>query len=371
MKKKLAIYPYDIELAPLIRHAEMMDEYTVAEIIAPKGWGYTDKDAGVVDGGSLTGYKVGNNFEERIMNCDAVLFSNPANKINFDKLIFPKMIKTIEKGKDVISLADLDPVNTMEIKALCVTREAGFIDYSAGEVYGGGMINDESLLQTEAPVIFILGLGDYTHKFEIQLVLREKIISAGYSVSQIGSRTWSELLGFHPFPRFMFSDSISESRKITGFNRFVKNIERTENPDVILIGIPGGIMPLNDNFTNKFGITAFEVSQAITPDCALLSVYYDDYTRDYFSSLSESLRHKLGFDIDCFHIANNKIDWNSTIMSNKLFYLPFHVSFIEKRKKDYADYPVPLFNVLIPDDGPVMADFLIQKLVKYAETNYL
>lgn len=60
------------------------------------------------------------------------------------------------------------------------------------------------------------------------------------------------MLGFYSFPSFMYDSNISEVNKVLMFNRFVRKIEKVEAPDIIIIGIPGGIMPYNRQFTRAF-----------------------------------------------------------------------------------------------------------------------
>jgi hypothetical protein len=49
------------------------------------------------------------------------------------------------------------------------------------------------------------------------------------------------------------------------------------------------------------------ISQAVIPDFSVVSVYYEDYETKYFDMLSKSIRYKLGFEVDCFNIANNQL----------------------------------------------------------------
>jgi peptide maturation system protein (TIGR04066 family) len=160
---------------------------------------------------------------------------------------------------------------------------------------------DDLTLDIDTPVIFVLGTGERTNKFEIQLALRENMMKMGYKASQVGTREYCELLGFHSFPRFMFGNGISEISKIASFNRFIKSLERDECPDVIIIGVPRGIMPFNNRLPNGYGILAYEVSQAVTPDS---TVYSDTGSNaetgliDFIASLGEPDKNLIYLDDD-------------------------------------------------------------------------
>ena len=45
----------------------------------------------------------------------------------------------------------------------------------------------------------------------------------------------------------MYDEGVSEKKKILMYNHYLKWIEQSEKPDVILVGIPGGIMPDSKN----------------------------------------------------------------------------------------------------------------------------
>lgn len=130
-----------------------------------------------------------------------------------------------------------------------------------------------------------MGVTNKACKFEIQLSIRENLQSKGYKISQIGSRNYCEFLGFHSFPGFMYNRNLSESEKIILFNNYIKRLENDENPDLIVIGIPGGIMKRNDTFTSYFGIFAYEISQAVTPDYVICSTQYQDFKHEYLFGL--------------------------------------------------------------------------------------
>lgn len=62
------------------------------------------------------------------------------------------------------------------------------------------------------PVIMVAGMHELTHKFKIQLEIRQYFQELGYSVSHISSKKIGAVLGAHSFPQFMF-DEIAENKK--------------------------------------------------------------------------------------------------------------------------------------------------------------
>lgn len=227
-------------------------------------------------------------------------------------------------------------------------------------------IISESIIKISTPIIFVLGVAQKTQKFEIQLALREKFINEGYKVSQIGSRRYSEFLGFHSFPDFMYNHSIGEINKIVLFNRLIAQIEMEEKPDVIIIGIPGGVMKLNNIMTNKFGVFSYEISQAVTPDVAIFSTFYEDYTPEYFMRINNSIKYKLGYEVDCFNLANVQFDWDNAHEVQRPVYLTLSSKFIDEKIESFKQGDVPLFNVLNESDTENMFRFIVDKLSDYS-----
>ena len=78
----------------------------------------------------------------------------------------------------------------------------------------------------------------------------------------IGSKNFSKIFDCYQFPTFMFRN-ISEREKILAFQGYIRNIEKDEEPDIIIIGVPGGMMPFNEKFPGNFGITLYEVMLAV------------------------------------------------------------------------------------------------------------
>lgn len=362
---RLAVYPFDMEFMPVLRHKEFLDGYRITGLASPNGWGLCGKDAGYADGGSEIGILVNDRFEDLFDKCDTVMFVPHECKMDFVKNIYPKIVSAIKAKKDIICSIEL-PENILdEISGMCKKNEVCF-KYNNKKLSKELSVQYEIITQICTPVVFVLGIGEKTHKFHIQLSLRESFLRKGYKVSQVGSRQDCELLGFHSFPDFMFKD-INESKKVVMFNHYIKSIEMSERPDVIIIGIPGGIMPFNNQFTNRFGILPYTVSQAVTPDATIFSALYNDYKEEYFTVLRKSVKYKLGFDLSCFNLANLQLDLNTSKEQNRITYTNLDFGFINKRKMKYEALVTPVYNVLDRKDSVIMADYIIEKLVGYAE----
>jgi peptide maturation system protein (TIGR04066 family) len=310
------------------------------------------------------GYQEANSILRKIIDSTRI-------RLEFEKYILPKVIKTIEAGKDIIFTLFLKGDILKTISKECDAHGVNFKYYNyidTQEAFQAIAYEHEYIYDIDAPVIFVLGTGERTNKFEIQLALREGIAGMGYKISQVGTRAYCGLLGFHSFPRFMYSNTISETNKVVLFNHFIKKLEKDEGPDVIIIGVPGGVMPFNNRLPNRFGILAYEVSQAVTPDTAAFSCYYADYYPDYFSKMAEALKYRLGCKVDCYNMSNIMFDWTDSKNLNRPIYSSVNSSFVNQKIRNYQRLATPVFNVSSSDGAAGMAEYLISRLAEYGET---
>lgn len=369
MRKKLIIFPFDSQVSPIVRHKSLLENMDIVGVVSPKGWGYDGQDAGRIGRGTALGLEVTSDFDAALDLCDTVYFTESYKTIDLDIFVYPKIFKAIEKGKNIICSVPIENSVYDEISAACKNTGVDFKYYNSLKYldkYNFQESLPEKLLIIKTPVIFIAGLGENVHKFEVQLALRENFLDIGYRVSQIGSRNFCELLEFHSFPAFMYSKGLSESDKILLFNRFVKQIESNEKPEIILIGIPGGIMPLSEKFTCKFGITAFEVSQALKPDAAVLCTYYENET-SYFNEISKAVRYKFGFPVDCHVLSNIMIDYDKSKRMNKMSISTVDCGFINEKITSYTGLNEPVYNILDKDNMQAMSKYIIDKLSEYPD----
>lgn len=365
-KENVIVFPYDSHFTPLLRYQNFNDSYNVVCLSSFPGWGLCGKDAGYADGGSEINLLVESRFEECFDNCDTVIFTDSDNYIEYESVV-SKMFTAVEAGKNVISLIKLD-ARLEEIEAHCKNRNVYFRYYrknNSNHHYLYPKIGKEGgLLEISTPIIAIIGISENTHKFALQLELRKHLNTIGYNALLVGSRPYCEFLGYKSFPEFMSDINISESDKIYLFNRYIKGIEMEEKPDVIIIGVPGGIIPYNNRINNNFGITAFEVFQSVIPDLSVLSILHEIYMPEYFKLISDVVKHRFGFDIDFLNITNRQIDHiEMASKPEKIKYVTLNSNFIDKRILKYKEMTdIPIYNVLNSTDSYKLAETIVNNL---------
>ncbi|WP_024831991.1 TIGR04066 family peptide maturation system protein [Ruminiclostridium josui] len=365
--ERLLIYPYNMEVTPIIRHRSLLMGYEISCLVSPNGWGFTGKDAGIADRGSDIGISVSGDFEKSLDLCDTVMFVESHLPFDFEKYIFSKIKLAVKSKKNIICSLKLDKEVIEEISSMCNCEGVYFkyFDENQNVLPEGIVAENENIEEIDTPIILTVGVAERTNKFEIQLALREKIQKLGYKVSQIGTRSYCEMMGFHSFPSFMYGNAFSDVNKVVMFNRFIKKIENTEEPDVIIIGVPGGIMPFNRKITNKFGLLAFEISQAVLPDVVIASLLYEECKPEGLEEYSNLFKYKFGFEVDFFNIANMQFDWLKANEEYVKSYISLDCKFIDEKKVKYNGNKIPVLNILNENDSNYMVDKTIDRLIEY------
>lgn len=366
-KQRLLVYPFDNDFLAAIKHTEFISKYEITKLVSPNGWGFVGKDAGSTGKWKETGIKVEGNFKEALGACDSVLFIDSHLKLDFEKIIYPKILEAIKEKKNILCELKVDDKLKKELAELASNNGISCDFLSDNEVWSSP--EKSEIYNINTPVIFVLGVSERTNKFEIQLALRKRLIKEGYKVSQVGTKKYCELLGFHSMPNFMYGNSLSEPEKITLFNHYIKKMEKEEKPDVIIIGLPGGTMKFNNKYTCNYGIMSYEISQAVIPDAAICSVLYEEYKPAYFENVCKSLQYKLGFKVDCFNLSNYQSDFVRSESSMQMCYTLLDSTAIIQKIENLSEVDTPVYNILEEENADKMCKFILDKLSCYAEVS--
>ena len=326
MSRKAMVYPYNYEFAPILRHSSLLDSVEITHLVSPKGWRLAGKDAGRADHGEDIGIDVSDDFATALEFVDTVIISDigdMATEQTRDQ-ISSFLLKQIEAAacsqKDIMCFY---PFNAEEKKTIKTNCEKYGVQLLAGEPQIASTLEPPkatTLHRLSVPVIFVLGITENVDKFEIQMGIREWFIRNGYKPFSIGSRKNYELLGVESFPEFFLTSELDEVQKIIKFNEYVYDVQCKLNPDIVIVGIPGGVMPLSDMYPGDFGILSYMASNAVHPDYVILSTIYDDFMvqNTYFKELSDTMEKRLGYKTDAFNVSGSEVNWTKMSTFGKL-----------------------------------------------------
>lgn len=346
MRRRAILFPCDREVFSVIRNLDMCI-YDIKYIATLKGF---DVNFDEKEGVDVREYD-----SNMLRDVDCVIIMETQVSISFEDIIYPKILEAAKQGKDIVIAKKLEDKELQKCKQICYENSVQFkILMDMTDISKYQHLKEENI---DTPVIFVAGVSINTEKFDVQMAVRRKLIEAGYKVSQIGSKQNCELMGFHSFPRFM-REHIVDFEKIVLLKKYIKYIEVTEKPEIIIIGIPGGIMPLNQKHHFDFGLTAFMVANAVHPDYVIMNLFYrTDYTKEQLDEFSHVCNGRLNFEIDSFHISNVFIEPSSL---NSI-----DVKYIGVDHKDYDSKVENLWNILSVKDAEGVFEHIIDRLSSY------
>lgn len=353
-KEKLLIFPFSDEVLPLLRSRKFNSAYSNIILCALKGSGLSGKDASLIDGGEPINILIREDLNNCIIESDSMLYV----KSNFHDSNVDNIIKEVKDINIVKRKGNIDQDLINELNNTISINSNYKITYN-------DLLEAEGLIEINTPLIYIIGTGKNTHKFALQLSVVEGLEKQNYKVSWISSNELCELVGGHLFPHTIFDYNTSDVNKVLLFNRFLKNLEKKESSDVIVIGIPGGIMPCTNKIVGDFGLLAYKVFQAACPDYVLLSIFYEEYEEEFYKKITNQVKYRLGANLDMINICNRKIDWSEVKIINKNF-IPYFtidnylVNNYMERMKNRTN--IDLINIMRKNESSYMVDKIIDKL---------
>ncbi|MDC7290403.1 TIGR04066 family peptide maturation system protein [Blautia schinkii] len=294
--EKIMIYPYSKDYEPYVKHSNFLTDGVIVSIVSPRGWGLVNN---TVECGEkyLT---ISDQFINSLVECTTVWFVDDGRYALPTNILLEKVSLAIKNNKKVVftryndSKADFLKIHELIPEELNITP----CKIGVGDLYPMKVT-----YSINTPTLVVLGAEKGTDKFEVQMQLIDQFERKGYKCSAVSSRRDSELYGMHSIPDFMFDGNLRESDKVIQYNHYVKLIESIEKPDLIIIGIPGGILPYDGIYHNDFGILAYEISMAIPCDAAIMCFPYNQYFSGDYSDIIHDVDIRFGFNILGCHIA--------------------------------------------------------------------
>lgn len=352
--KKLLMYPYSPRYDGYIEYWNHKN-IIIQSLVCPKGWWNEKIKANIGN----KEYSIKFDFEEELSICDVVWFVSDDKIILEEELLFENIAKAINWKKEII-YTRYEPFDQYRKVIQWIPKHQSLMlkKHNANRDF---LINKKICYPISCPVVIVFGLEENTQKFEVHLSLWKEFERRGYSVSNISSRKDSELINMHSMPDFMFTKRLDGAEKVVLFNHFVKSIEIKEEPELIIISIPGGVVPFDEFNSNYYGMLAYYISHAVPSDYAIVCIpFYEELDGD-FREIANSLYYKFGFNIEYCHM--------SAIATDITSYFDTHErDFVQVNEKYYKEIisrmkGKNIFNLLDKNVAANVVDNLLKKMV--------
>lgn len=293
---RIVLFPIDRESVAIVRYAKQLGDVEVIPLLPPSLKILDGKDIGIMDGGEFVNIKFSTEYEKEILHATKVIFLDSRSVIE-EKIYFELIEIAKNNNIDVFIKESLkNRLSTHSSKNAPVFKH---------------IQNKEELISFDIPIISIFSYGKYCNHLEVELTIREFFIRKGYTVTQIGNKLSSEIYGYTSLPEFLNDNHIDIEKKIIQFNRYVYNLANQEKTDIIILSIEEPIMKYNNQILNGLGIIPFIVQSAIQSDVAIVNLYQNNYSKEYFEQLKLYCKYKLGVEPKYFCLANTQVMKNN------------------------------------------------------------
>lgn len=326
--KDLILFPYNNEATWIVKNKDIIKNYRLLGISTI----HEDEEI-------ATAFAIEHGIqyakELREFQYDSILFLDNIGQ-NPLKAYYKRLKESIDYGKEILMTHDLynELVNAnYEISSEMISF-LGNHSYKEDE--------QELLYDINIPIILICSLGENCNKMEVQLDIMRHFISRGYQVTAVASNEVGSLFQTHTIPRFILEEEKSNKESIVGFNHFIHQIEQDEKPDLIIIGVPGSIMPMNNFIMNNFGLLSYQISSAVPPDVCIVGANFSTYlTDEYFENLRNFCQYRLNTAKSYFYISSQKIRYQKSEKELDTYFL--EDSLIKKiyRKNNLSKNDIP------------------------------
>jgi putative bacteriocin precursor len=138
-----------------------------------------------------------------------------------------------------------------------------------------------------------------------------------------------------------------------------------DKPDIFVLGVPGGILPITRRQPEHFGIFAFEVFNSVKPDYMIFNLYNADVERKYLSEMKMLMKYRFDVDIDAFYISNYIQDGLSLNTFMPIKYIRQEQQDVEEKWEKFGE------GIYYKSKITLLVENLIQTLNGYKEIEIL
>ena len=366
--KKAILYPFLASNLPIMKyHHFFNNSYEIKAAVSPAGTGVCGKDISVIDNREFLGITVEKDLLTCLHHAEA-MFIPWGNETEYDRYkdIVEYIKAAIRLRKDIICNIKLKTNDEKEIIKNCRRNNVAFINPYKMENCSWNSHTVTKMHVIPIPVIFVSGIVTEANNFEIVLSLMKNFIKHGFKATVFGMRPEYNFYGFHY--NFLLTDFASGKKTgmdismvITLLNHQLYRIALDENPDVIVIEVPGGMLetPL---FPNDCGVLAYMLTRAVQPDFVIGTFLGSaEIISESMDLLNREISMRYGFQLDCAHYSNKSLHLATSLQKHKMefYYKPIN-DLLSRVPAETLSLPV--YCLINDEQMDKMFEYLLEKL---------
>ncbi len=309
--KNAVLFPLTEEVVPLLRFRKMlkqMSEIEIVSTVSPYGILAEGKDPSLLDEGESVGLVAQNDFLTAICDCDLLILPDVSKWMagSYFSDILENVMCAIRNKIDIYYLKPLpSPFQEFLEKYAEMYSVNSYVDNIS---HGNYLQEQRKLLPIQTPVVAVTSFDEECSKLQVQLGVKNALEEQGLKVSYISSKPFGELLGFHSFPSKAFLRQLEIDDQCKFLNHYISSIEQIEDPDIILIGIPGGFTPVDEEYLNGCGLLHSLISFAVNFDFLISLIPCSGLTTEYILHTCNRAKQLMSGYPDMLGLSHIKID---------------------------------------------------------------
>jgi len=339
--RNIFIFPFGNEITPALFH-DFFTKYNSVYILEEH------KEAPKIDGVQFITTDL---WSEIITQCDeALIVSDEKVPLSLYKRVIEQLLKA-----NVIVFLSRTIADQLNIEAQDNIKIIGKNLLSS-------KVSVKQLVPINVPVIGILGDGKLTDKFQIQIALDKSFKRLGYNVLSITAKEYADFLGMSLIPNFIF-EPMYLSDKIVALNQYFYNIIFHLKPDLVLLNIPGGALPISEQYVKEFGEFAYTLCNALSPDILIRTLYFNNYDSPFFENDIRQIKYRYNVAPEYYCISSTSLVYPPSLM-DELGYLKVEPMVKQQVIKNIRslDLPCDIFEYDNTSDVDHICDKMIQSL---------
>ena len=343
--RKAVLYPYCGEVFLAVKLFEKLQEdYEIVHLMAPNGFGYTNKDIGYACNYDKTGRNVYSVFPEEDDEWQILLLYEPMlqrGEYDWEKVIN----EAISRNKEVKFFSNTEN-NIPDIVRRLETKYPKLIKIdvcSTMETETG----DVKVHSPEIPVIFVGGLLMEADCFSALLVLVEKFKREGERIAVFSNHPLASLFGFYSLGHIWSDRNLTENEKIRLINLYVNYVVFRTGVQCAIFELPDVLLKYNELAPNGYGIKSYMLGQAVAPDFLLGCFSLDIANAPLINMLSEDFKVRYGCELGAVHISNIILDNADSSKKQRTEVLRVDHDFVKERIEEQREkLNVPLIDLI-------------------------
>jgi len=355
--RKAVLFPYHPDIHIIVDYKDDLIDWEIKGIVSFK------EDDDVVSALNRTLGVADMSYSQLLRECDVVIvldnyrslkvekyYQFIEDAINIQKEIFVTPLAwtqlEMEKYKDYCQLLELMPDDMIAIDEEYESRL--------------GTINNK-LYSIEIPIVGVIGQGKHCGKFENQLLLK-RTLEKDYATVTVSSNALGSLFGCYTMPPFLHGN-IPFQEKILKFNYFIRKLSGIGKPDVVVLGIPEGMMTFNRHEFHHFAEYPLVVTKAVDIDMVILCLYFRTGNNlDYvFKELSDYYQNKYDMLIGAISLSRTLPETMNEAYEGIVFE-HLNDAFLCKYFPDLLSIGLPVINLLDREKAMAAIEVSLEQL---------